>query len=224
LSKVLAYCAYLKRTEITLPPAGVSGAPLQLMARNDLRLVWSQVEWPFATQRLQQFAVEFHGVVGHVFRQAAVAPFQLLTVFDGREALAEFARRNEEAVVADLERLKGCVQMECVAYVIGAKREAAPGPDETTAQYDPEALLQMKQYAGQVTAAVAALSREVKVREVKSGSRIFALVDRGQEQRFLQTVHDLPLPGLVSRRFKGPGPAVEFLSVQLEAARGAEEP
>jgi hypothetical protein len=232
LSKVLAYCAYLKRTEIMLPPAGVNGAPLQLMARNDLRIVWSQVDWPFAPQRMQQFAVDFHNVVSHVFRQAAVAPFQLLTVFDSREELAEFARANEGAVVADLERLKAYVQMECVAYVLGERRETAPSPDDAKgcakdgakAHYDPEALIQMKQYTERVKAAVAELSREVKVREVRGGNRIFALVDRGQEQVFLQTVHDLPLPGVVSRRFKGPDPAGEFLSVRLGAQKAPEQP
>lgn|GEM_PF-988107 len=240
MSKVLAYCAYLKRTEIMLPPAGVNGAPLQLIARNDLRLVWSQVDWPFNAHQLQGFAVDFHNVVSQVFRQAAVAPFQLLTVFDNRDAMVEYARANEEAIVADLDRLKACVQMECVAYVVGARRDTLqnpPGPDPAEpnlakdaaknpakSHYDPQALFHMKEYTDQVVATVAGHSRDVKVREVTGGNRIFALVDRGQEQLFLQTVHDLPLPSMVSRRVKGPEPAGEFLSLRLGAPRPAKQP
>ncbi len=228
MSKVLAYCAYLKRTEIMLPPAGVNGVPLQLIARNDLRLVWSQVDWPFNAPQLQGFAVDFHNVVSQVFRQAAVAPFQLLTVFDSREAMVEFAHGNEESIVADLDRLKACVQMECVAYVVGARRDTLQDPpaakDPAKAHFDPQALFRMKEYTNQVVATVAGQSREVKVREVRGGNRIFALVDRGQEQLFLQTVHDLPLPSMVSRRFKGPEPAGEFLSLRLGTPRPAKQP
>lgn len=222
--KALAYCGYLHAGGISLPGSGVAGAPLQTLAFGNLRVLWSQVEWPFAAPVLQQSAIEFHSVVDHIFQQTAVAPFPLLTVFAGRESLAAFSARNEKAIVADLERLQDCVQMECVLYVIGTRSPLAAGPGDRRTQYDADALRRLAEYADQVTAAAKALGRETRVRAETASRRIFALMERGQEQRFQQMLQDLPLPELVSRRYKGPRPAAEFLSVRLAAPQPTAQP
>src|SRR4029077_1730715 len=113
MSRVLAYCGFRDRPEISLPPKGVSAAAVQVMAEAGLRLLWSEVEWPIESERMQKSAVEFHEVVHHIFRQAAVIPFRLLSVFEDEQSLAAFAAEHATAFVEDLERLKDCVQMEC---------------------------------------------------------------------------------------------------------------
>lgn len=213
MSRVLAYCGFLADGKITTPATGVNTAPVNVLAQGRLSLLWSDVEWPFAQDGLQRNALEFHAVVEHVFRQTAVIPFRLLSVFESRAALGEFAAQHGARFIAELERLRDCVQMESVVYLIAPKT----GSDSTSGR----AYLQQKadmarlssEHASRVKDAVRAVSREVQTREVKNGIRIFALVERGSEDRFRKAVETVPVPELpVSRRVSGPWPAAEFLS------------
>jgi hypothetical protein len=54
------------------------------------------------------------------------------------------------------------------------------------------------------------------VREAKSGTRIFVLVERGRENDFRQAVSAVAIPEHLSRRMSGPWPAAEFLSEQVK--------
>ena len=94
----------------------------RLPSLDDLSLLWSEVEWPFDPERMQKSAVEFHEVVHQVFKQTAVIPFRLLSVFDDQQAFTAFAAENRQRFLQDLNRLKDFVQMECVIY---------PKPSET---------------------------------------------------------------------------------------------
>ena len=50
--RALAYCGFCYRPEISLPLSGVQSAAVKIMAAGQLRLLWSDVEWPFAPERL----------------------------------------------------------------------------------------------------------------------------------------------------------------------------
>ncbi len=219
MSKVLAYCGYLHRPEISLPASGVAGADVQEIAQDNLRVLCSAVDWPLAAAAMQRHALEFHSVVGSLFRQTSIAPFSLLTVFASHESLAGFIALNREAIVADLDRLSGCVQMECVVYAIGTRSDEPPGPARGRPAPSLEALDQVVRHVQQVRNAVQVFSREILVRDVRNGSRIFALARRGEEKRFHQALERLPVAAPVLRRIKGPRPAAEFLSVRLQAPR-----
>jgi hypothetical protein len=71
--------------------------------------------------------------------------------------------------------------------------------------------------------ALAHLSRDVRVREAKNGTRIFVLVKRGNEGDFRQVVSAVALPEQLSRRISGPWPAAEFLSEQVKMPQTAGE-
>ncbi len=208
--KSLAYCAFLRRADVSLPEAGVSGAPLQELAHNELRLLWSDVEWPFADASLQRSAVEFHQVITQVFSQTAVVPFRLLSLFDGRQSLADFAEAHHRMFVADLERLQNVVQMECVLY-------PAPEPVTNTSgrnylEQKAAALRQAEGFIQEMKTALGSLAKETRTRESKKATRIFVLVERGNEERFHSMVRGLPLPERLARRTSGPWPPAEFLS------------
>ena len=216
MSRILVYCGFRHAPEISLPAVGVNAAPVQVAAFDDLSLLWSEVEWPFDPERMQKSAVEFHEVVHQVFKQTAVIPFRLLSVFDDQQAFTAFAAENRQRFLEDLNRLKDVVQMECVIY---------PKPSETPVDRSSgKAYLQQKAVAlrsseGLVQAtqdALAHLSREVRIREGKNGTRIFVLVDRGRENDFRQAVSAVPIPVHLSRRMSGPWPAAEFLSEQVK--------
>ena len=125
MSRILVYCGFRHAPELALPAVGVNAAPVQVAAMGDLRLLWSEVEWPFDPQRMQKSAVEFHEVVHQVFKQTAVIPFRLLSVFEDQQAFTAFAEENHERFLQDLNRLKDFVQMECVIY---PKPRNAGGP------------------------------------------------------------------------------------------------
>jgi hypothetical protein len=220
VSRALAYCAFLENPQISLLATGVGGAPVQTMAAGALRLLWSEVEWPFRPERMQANAVEFHGVVHHVFRQVAVAPFRLLSVLDGAEALRTFIEEHAAAFAADLERLKNVVQMECVVYPAPAQVSEHREEVRSGAEYLRKKAVMVRSaeaFARATQEAAGSLLREVRVRESKNGTRIFALVKRGDEAEFSRTISAVPLPEHLSRRISGPWPAAEFLSEQVRA-------
>jgi hypothetical protein len=223
VNRVLAYCGFHLAAQIALPTVGVKAAPVQLMSSGGLGLLWSEVEWPFAPDQMQRRALEFHEVVRHVFSQVAVIPFRLLSVFDDQQALAAFAAENQARFLGDLERLKSCVQMECVVYPAPAAVPQDISSGKAYLEKKAVAMRSSEGFALAVRDAVAHLGPEVRVREGKNGTRIFVLVERGRENDFRQAVSVLPLPEHLSRRISGPWPAAEFLSDQVKAPEIANQ-
>jgi len=217
VSRVLAYCGFHRGAHIALPAIGVNAQPVQLMSSGELGVLWSEVEWPFAPDQMQRSAIEFHQVVRHVFDQTAVIPFRLLSVFEDRQALAAFVAENEERFLADLERLRDFMQMECVVYPAPSQAQAGSTSGKAYLEKKAMAMRSSEEVAHAVRNAVAQISHDVRVREGKNGTRIFVLVRRGSESDFRQAVSVLPLPEHLSRRISGPWPAAEFLSDQVKA-------
>lgn len=216
MSRTLVYCGFRHTPELTLPTLGVNAAPVQVTSFDNLSLLWSDVEWPFDPERMQKSAIEFHAVVHQVFRQAAVIPFRLLSVFGDQPAFTAFASANRERFLKDLERLKDVVQMECVIYPAPSQSQIDRSSGKAYLQKKAVALRSLEGLAQAMQETVAHLSREVRVRQGKNGTRIFVLVERGRENDFRQAVTAVPIPGHLSRRMSGPWPAAEFLSEQVK--------
>jgi gas vesicle protein GvpL/GvpF len=217
VSRALAYCAFLQQPEISLPRTGVKSSEVRVMCHGRLRLLWSDVPWPFQPGEMQKNAVEFHGVVHHVFRQSVVVPFRLLSIFQNERELTAFAVEHAEGFIADLERLGDFVQMECVVY-------PAPGrafsSSVSGAAYLREraGLLQMiEQQVAQLREQLRGMAHEIRVRETRSGTRLFILMERGREKEFRPMMERMALPDQLSRRMSGPWPPAEFLSERVKA-------
>lgn len=209
MNKVLAYCGFLQDTALSLPATGVNGAAVHTLREAELCFLWSEVEWPFQPRAMQQNAVQFHHVIAHMFDQGAVFPFRLLTMFDDQPSLAALVARHQGDFMADLERIRGFVQMECVLYLQGVQ------PKTETAR-------SVEQYVASLRTALASVSPEVRTREIKAGSRIFALVGRGREHDFHACVGTVAVPERFSRRTSGPRPVSEFLSAPAKAPNAVE--
>jgi hypothetical protein len=216
VSRILGYCGFRHAPQLALPALGVNAAPVQLRSLDDLSLLWSEVDWPFDPQRMQRSAVEFHEVVQQVFKQTAVIPFRLLSVLDDLPAFTAFATANRERFLQDLNRLKDFVQMECVIYPAPSQTPIDRSSGKAYLEQKAVALRSSEGLAQAVQDSVAHLSREVRVREGKNGTRIFVLVERGRENDFRQAVTTIPIPTHLSRRVSGPWPAAEFLSEQVK--------
>lgn len=215
MSRILVYCGFRQSPELVLPTLGVNAAPVQAAALDELAMLWSEIEWPFAPERMQKSAVEFHEVVHQVFRQTAVIPFRLLSVFEDQAAFTAFAAKNREQFLQDLDRLKDFVQMECVIYPAPSQTQVDRSSGKAYLEQKAVALRSSERFTQATQDAVAHLSREVRMREGKNGTRIFVLVERGRENDFRQAVTAVPVPTHLSRRMSGPWPAAEFLSEQL---------
>ena len=216
MSRILAYCGFRQSPELALPTLGVNRAPVELTSLDNLCLLWSEVEWPFDPQRMQKSAVEFHGVVRQVFKQTAVIPFRLLSVFNDLPAFTAFTAENRERFLRDLNRLKDFVQMECVIYPAPSQMQVDRSSGRAYLEQKAVALRSSEGFAQSMQDALSHLSREVRVREGKNGTRIFVLVDRGRENDFRQAVTAVPIPLHLSRRMSGPWPTAEFLSEQVK--------
>ncbi len=217
MSRVLAYCGMLHGPGIVLPEIGMNGAPVNALTEGKLNLLWSEVDWPFDPASMQRNAVEFHRVVNHIFDQTAVVPFRLLTVFEDEQSLMAFAIQHREGFIADLERLKSFVQMECVVYFVMPRQKAGPSPKEASVQQSVELWRMVREHVQNAKDALSDISRDVRVREIKSGYRIFVLVERGKEDAFRAAVQKVVVPGAIARRISGPRPAAEFLSESAKA-------
>ena len=216
MSRILVYCGFRQSPGLALPTVGVNSAPVQVASFDSLGLLGSEVEWPFDPQRMQKSAVEFHEVVHKVFKQTAVIPFRLLSVFDDPQAFTAFAAENCQRFLQDLNRLKDVVQMECVIYPKPSETPVDRSSGKAYLEQKAVALRSSEASAQATQDALAHLSREVRVREGKNGTRIFVLVDRGRENDFRQAVNAVPIPSQLSRRVSGPWPAAEFLSEQVK--------
>jgi hypothetical protein len=187
------------------------------MPQGGMRLLWSEVKWPFAPELMQKNAVEFHGVVYHVFRQAAVVPFRLLSVFQNEKALAAFTAEKADSFIADLGRLKNGVQMECVVYPMPGRVQVNSDSGAAYLREKAAMLRMIGEHVAQIREHLGSLARDIHLRETKSGTRIFVLMERGREGEFRAAVEQVATPQQLSRRISGPWPAAEFLSEQLRA-------
>lgn len=221
MSRALAYCAFFHRVEISLPPKGVTAADVRVMAEGELRLLWSEVEWPFTPERMQKNALEFHDVISHVFRQGAVIPFRLLSVFENERSLATFMAEHAKAFLADLERLKDCVQMECVVFPAPLRRQTNNNSGADYLREKAAMLREQEEHVRAIQESLRSLGRDIHIREGKNGTRIFILTERGREKEFRSMVEQQAVPPTLSRRISGPWPAAEFLSELVRAPQVA---
>ena len=216
MSRALAYCAFRDNPGVSMPQTGVMLSQVRTITEGELRLLWSEVEWPFVPERLQKNALEFHDVIFHIFKQIAVIPFRLLSVFESEKSVAGFAAENAQAFLKDLEQLKDCVQMECVVYPSPTRTQANSSSGTAYLREKADILRAQEDHIKAIQTALSDLRRDIHVREGKNGTRLFVLTDRGREKEFRSLVELLPVPESLSRRVSGPWPAAEFLSQQVQ--------
>ena len=118
-----------------------------------------------------------------------------------------FAVENQERFLEDLERLRHFVQMEFVVYPAPQREDRTSG--KAYLEQKAMVLRSAEGFAQAVRDAAAHLSREIRVRETKNGTRIFVLIERGGESAFRNALSAVAMPEHLSRRISGPWPAAE---------------
>lgn len=210
---LLLYCMAEADAGADVPPRGVRGAGVEAVTRGGIACYFSRYEqFPGGSaDELKQDALDFHWTVNHVFQQRAVIPFRFPTLVAEMAALESFLGQHAAQYVADLERLRGLVQMEV--------RLPPPAADAAAASASPSGTAYMKAKfdAAQKAAELenqlktAAPGREWKQR----GRRFFALIPRGEETQFRERVAAF---GDASLRVSGPWPPSEFVNCYPDVA------
>jgi hypothetical protein len=106
--------------------------------------------------------------------------------------------------------------MECVVYFVRPQRKVDASPGEASARQNTELWRMVNEHVQKANDALSGISCDVRVREIKSGNRIFVLVKRGKEDAFRTAVQKVVVQeGAIARRISGPRPAAEFLSESI---------
>lgn len=202
---LLLYCMAEADAQAELPPRGVRGAAVEAMKRGALACYFSRYEQfgGGSADALKQDALDFHWVVNHVFQQRAVIPFRFPTLLSELPALESFLDQHAPAYLADLQRLRGLVQMEVrlpppVAEAVAA---TTSGTAYMKAKFD--AAQKVVEMENRVKSA--APGREWRHR----AGRYFVLIPRGDEAPFREKIAAL---GEASLRVSGPWPPSEFVN------------
>ena len=64
MSRILVYCGFRHAPELVLPAVGVNAAPVQVASFDNLDLLWSEVEWPFARSECSEALLSFMRLCG----------------------------------------------------------------------------------------------------------------------------------------------------------------
>lgn len=202
---LLLYCMAEARPDAPIPPRGVRGAAVEVTQHHGLACYFSRYEnfGGGSADELKQDALDFHWAVNHVFQQQTVVPFRFPTLLPDSAALDKFLSQHAAAYIADLDRLRGRVQMEVRAPVKAS--EAAASATSGTAYLK-----------SKFNAAQAAIEFEAQMKRAapsaewkQRANRYFALVHRGDEQPFREAIGALQRNDL---RVSGPWPPSEFVN------------
>ena len=211
---VLAYCIAEAQSNISIPNAGVRGAPIARVLAGPLQGFVSEFDRSVVKRlSIREAAMEFHRTIQELFRQVAVLPFRFPTVLATEQEILVHMSKHAGEYASTLSRLRNSVQME-----IRIGNNARDGePAESGAKY-----LQEKQHDRARLKASAADFRQAsepwlkqwRQREVSHGLHCYLLIPREAVEQFLIRIKKIVLPDNQSARVSGPWPATEFFEVK----------
>ncbi|HUR37632.1 MAG TPA: GvpL/GvpF family gas vesicle protein [Terriglobales bacterium] len=210
---LLLYCMAEASPNAPLPPRGVRSAAVETLQHGSILCYLSRYEsFPGgAGDELMKDALDFHWAINLVFEKTAVFPFRFPTLMKSEEELKQFLATHADAYLADLQRLRGQVQMEIRVTQQPEQivAENALGTNSGTAY------LQRKAAVAQYFAHFEQLIKSAVQAEWKQrANRYFALVPRATVAEFRDKINDL---GQASLRVSGPWPPTEFVNCYPEA-------
>lgn len=200
---LLLYCMTESKPEAPAPPHGVRQATVESAEHEALTCYFSRYEsFPGgAAEELKKDALDFHWTINHIFEKKAVIPFRFPTLLAETADLERFLKKYSSDYIADLERLRGQVQME-VRMSPPAAAAAAAGTGT--------AYLKSKFDAAQKVIELERLMKSAVQAEWKQrANRYFALVPRGAVAEFRDKIAGL---GQATLRVSGPWPPSEFVN------------
>lgn len=207
---VLPYCILFAKSRTGIPAKGVRGSEIQQLTEGSLAALYSQLDKSeISAQTFRHAALEFHDVVHSMFQHVAVVPFRFPTWLSEPE-LAEHLREELARYQDFLSHHADHVQMEIrIALATGEASNSASTGTEHLRQRASQ-LRELQTVKEKLKQSLSAEVIEWRERELPSGLRVYALVERNRVPGFREK-----LSGQDSRlSHSGPWPAMEFLNNQ----------
>jgi hypothetical protein len=217
---LLLYCMAEASPDAPLPPRGVRSAAVETLTHKSLLCYLSCYEsFPGGSgDELMKDALDFHWAINLVFEKTTVIPFRFPTLMKSEEELNHFLDQHADAYLADLQRLKGQVQME---VRVTEQPERIMPSENALGINSGTAYLQRKAALAQYFAHFEQLMKTAAQAEWKQrANRYFALVPRAAVAEFRDKINDL---GQASLRVSGPWPPTEFVNCYPEAVSRTSE-
>jgi Gas vesicle synthesis protein GvpL/GvpF len=211
---VLAYCIAEAPSNISIPNAGVRGAPIARVLAGPLQGFVSEFDRSVVKRlSIREAAMEFHRTIQELFRQVAVLPFRFPTVLATEQEIRVHMSEHASEYASTLSRLRNSVQME-----IRIGKNARDGePAESGAKYLQEKQhdwVRLKASAADFRQASEPWVKQWRQREVSHGLHCYLLIPREAVEQFLIRIKKIVLPDNQSARVSGPWPATEFFEVK----------
>jgi hypothetical protein len=210
---LLCYCVFEDGAAVTLPTTGVGGSVLESISVPPVRGVASSLPAGFDSSGADKVkvALEFHGVVEHLFRQTDVIPFRFPTIVQRDAEFEEHLREKADRYEEVLRRFHGRVQME-VRIALGKTAAGAPLVSGTEYLRGRQAEMhRLESLADSVHKGIGPLAVDWRQRVSGAGVRCYALVARESVERFRQNAGTVSLEAGGAARVSGPWPPTEFV-------------
>jgi hypothetical protein len=202
--------------------AGVGDAAVLSREMLGIRLYWSNIDDPEAmmgeAESLKKAALQFHQVLREILAVTTPIPFRFPTFLESEDVLEQHLAAEQELYLAALARTADAVQYEVVGT--WATEEQA---DLATPVSGREYLKRRQAAAGRISAVENKLKsvtsdsvREWRSRQERKTHRWFALVPRGNRERFIASLRSAGGSEGIRLRLSGPWPPSEFVAARGE--------
>ena len=213
---ILLYCVTQPNPEIKVA-TGVSEAAVSSREMLGVRVYWSEVENPQSmadAESLKKSALEFHHVLREILAATTPIPFRFPTLLESADALEQHLAPEQELYRDALARVDGAVQYEIVGTWAEEQQTdmATPVSGREYLKRRQEALGRVAAVEGKLKTVTADSVREWRGREQNKKHRWFALVARGDRERFIASLRTAGASEGVRLRLSGPWPPSEFVT------------
>ncbi len=213
----LPYCLTPASEAVSIS-LGVCDGPVRSKEFLDFRVYWSELDNPEVclgdAESLKKAALQFHQVLREVLTKVTPIPFRFPMLLEGEEALTHHLLAEQELYRAALAKVSDAVQYEVVgSWAVDAEADLA------TPVSGREYLKRRQEAAGRITAIESKLKTvagdsvtEWRSRQERRTHRWFALVPRGNRDRFIAALRTAGSSEGVRLRLSGPWPPSEFVT------------
>lgn len=212
---ILLYCISKHDVHTSDSLSGVAGDPVVRVEIGELAAFSSNNadSGIWLKSPLRDSALEFHRVIGEIFKSAAVIPFRFPTIFGGEDELRQHLKERADEYNSALEKFANDVQME--VRIANHRPEVSAQSGTNYLRQKQSALRANEEFAGEIERILFPLAKDWRKRTSKEGIRAFALIARGNVKAFEDAMRQISIPDRLQVRVSGPWPVSEFLGFRL---------
>jgi hypothetical protein len=213
----LLYCVTVAREAPIVPASGVCESSVRSQNIGDLRIYWSEIadlaDRLGDAESLKRAALEFNQVLREILSKASLLPFRFPIFLETEADLMQHLALEGAVYSEALKRIGDAVQYEIVGSWAGDEQT-----DLATPVSGKEYLKRRQEALGKITAVDTKLKlvtgdavQEWRSKQDRRTHRWYALVARGNRERFIKALRSAGPSEGVRLRLSGPWPPSEFV-------------